>query len=240
MVNAAGKLIERVRKEGIGSAFAVVRANLTHFYWRWRDSRFDRRHGVKTTDYILAKDLDVEQEKTALSSEYEPSSERILKSIFDQLPVDFKGYTFIDYGSGMGRVLLIASGYPFKQIVGVEFSPSLHETAQFNIKQYRHKKQKCFDIRSVCIDAQRFEIPEGPCVIYMFDPFGKEIMEKVANNIEKSYLAHPREIIIAYYAPVHREIFDDAGFLKEMDALTLPADRSALRQYKIAVYKTTS
>ena len=238
IISAVGKLIERVRKEGIGSAFSVVRANLAHFRWRWRDSRFDRRYGVKTSDYILTNDLDVKSEKTILSSEYEPSSERILKFIFDRLPVDLKRYTFIDYGSGMGRVLLVASEYSFKQVIGVEFSPGLHEIAQANIRRYRNKKQKCFDLTSVCMDAERFEIPKNPCVIYMFDPFRKEIIEKVASNIRQSYLDHPREIIIIYYAPVHREVFDTAAFLKEMDAITLPTDRSALKQYKVALYNT--
>ena len=45
-------------------------------------------------------------------------------------------FTFIDLGSGKGRVLLMASDYPFKKIIGVEFMPELHRAAQENITGY--------------------------------------------------------------------------------------------------------
>lgn len=240
LAHAAGKLIERLRQEGIGSAFNLVRANILHFRWHRRDSNFDRQYCVKTSGYILPNDLDVPREKSNLSSEYEPSSEKVLRFMFDHLPVNLKGFTFIDYGSGMGRVLLIASDYPFNQVIGVEFSPGLHEIAEANIKRYRGKSRKCFNTVSVLMDAERFEIPREPCVIYLFDPFNKEIVEKVAANLERSYLEHPRQIIVIYYAPVHRQVFDNAAFLEEVNAITLPKDRSALKQYKVALYKTVA
>ncbi len=47
-------------------------------------------------------------------------------------------FTFIDLGSGKGRVLLMASEYPFQKIIGVEFMPELHRAAQKNIAGYSH------------------------------------------------------------------------------------------------------
>ena len=44
-----------------------------------------------------------------------------------------RDFTFIDLGCGKGRVLLMASDYPFKKIIGVEFMPELHRAAQKNI-----------------------------------------------------------------------------------------------------------
>jgi hypothetical protein len=45
-------------------------------------------------------------------------------------------FTFIDLGSGKGRVLLMAAAYGFKRIIGVEFMPELHRVAEENIRKY--------------------------------------------------------------------------------------------------------
>lgn len=237
---AARKLVRLVRQDGLGKACGVLWASIAHLRWRWSDSRFDRRHGVRTSDYILASDLDVQREKTRLSSEYEPSPERATRFILDHLTVDFTGFTFIDLGSGMGRVLLIASDYPFSQVIGVEFSPSLHEIACSNIARYQGKSRQCFNTVSICGQAEQFEIPAVPCVIYLFDPFRKEILEKVVANLERSYRSHPRAIVVVYYAPVHREVFDHAAFLEGLGTMALPRDRGAQRQYTVALYKTVA
>jgi hypothetical protein len=42
----------------------------------------------------------------------------------------FSDFTFIDIGSGKGRVLLMASDYAFRRILGVELLPALHHIAQ--------------------------------------------------------------------------------------------------------------
>ncbi len=236
-IHTARKLIARARNEGIGSALSLIWDNLVHLGWRWRNFRYDRTYGVDTSGFIPPHDLDVASANKAFSSEYEPSPRQSVKFILESLPVAFEDYSFIDYGSGKGRVLLVASEYPFKQIIGVEFSRSLHETAQDNIARYRNKRQRCFAIESLYMDAEYFDIPDTPCVIYMFDPFGKEVIEKVLQNIKDSYLKHPRRIIIIYYAPTHIDVFDTAGFLKEMDAITLPADSSALKNYEVALYE---
>lgn len=235
---AVRKLVRLVRQEGPGKAYRVLWVNFAHLRWRWNDSSFDRRRSVKTSDYILANDLDVMREKARHSSEYEPSPENSVRFILNHLTLDFTGFTFVDLGSGMGRVLLIASDYPFSQVIGVEFSPSLHEIACSNIARYQGKSRRCFNTVSICGQAEQFEIPAVPCVIYLFDPFRKEILEKVVANLERSYRSHPRAIVVVYYAPVHREVFDHAAFLEGLGAMTLPRDRGAQRQYTVALYKT--
>ena len=238
--DAAGKLIARIRSEGIGSAFRLVRLNLAHLLWRWRDSRFDRKYGVNTCGYVLGEDLKTHSPNKIFAAGYGPSSERVLKFIFARLSIAFEDYSFIDYGSGKGRALLIASEYPFERIIGVEFSPGFHEIAQDNIKRYRNKRQACFDLESVCIDAEHFEIPDTPCLIYMYDPFEKEVVKKVIDNIRESYTNNPRRLIIIYYDPVHREILDAADFLKVMDVLDLPVDKSLPKQYKVELYEAVA
>src|SRR3981081_102097 len=47
---------------------------------------------------------------------------------------DFSQYTFIDVGSGKGRVLFVAAGDPFRKGIGVEVSNALHDDALANLK----------------------------------------------------------------------------------------------------------
>ena len=55
-------------------------------------------------------------------------------SVIDGLSIDYSRYVFIDIGSGMGRALLMASEFPFKQLVGIELSPTFHQIAQQNVQ----------------------------------------------------------------------------------------------------------
>jgi hypothetical protein len=80
-------------------------------------------------------------------------------------------FTFIDPGCGKGRVLLIASDYPFHGIIGVEFMPDLYRTAQKNIAGYSSDEQQCRQIEAICMDARDFQFPSGPLVVYLFNPF---------------------------------------------------------------------
>jgi tRNA G46 methylase TrmB len=44
----------------------------------------------------------------------------------------YSQYTFIDVGSGKGRVLFVAAEYPFRKVIGVEFQmPIGHDGALY-------------------------------------------------------------------------------------------------------------
>lgn len=42
---------------------------------------------------------------------------------------------FVDFGSGMGRVVLQAARYPFRKVIGVEISETLHSIARERLLQ---------------------------------------------------------------------------------------------------------
>src|SRR5580765_181705 len=47
--------------------------------------------------------------------------------------LDVSRYHFIDIGSGWGSILLLAAGYPFRSITGIEFAEELHRKACANL-----------------------------------------------------------------------------------------------------------
>ena len=107
-------------------------------------------------------------------------------------------FTFIDLGSGKGRVLLMASDYPFKRIIGVEFMPELHRAAQKNIADYSNDRQRCRQIESLCMDARDFQFPAEPLVVYLFNPFSEAAFAQVLENLRCSVEQSPRPVYIAY------------------------------------------
>jgi SAM-dependent methyltransferase len=127
---------------------------------------------------------------------------------------DYSRYTFIDMGSGKGRVLFVAAEYPFRKVIGVEFSNALHDDAVANLKRYKHPKRRCADIEPVHVDARDFEFPNDNLVIYLFNPFGPEVMERMLANLEKSLEKHPRHAIVVMLWPDHSDVVERMGIMR--------------------------
>ncbi len=193
----------------------VVGKDLTRTDWYQAVTarRFDRRFGVNTQGNIQPAQLDIDEDRKLQAIEYKATSSVRFGSLLSELAIDYRDYVFVDYGSGKGRALVMASDFPFKQIIGVELSRSLHEMAKENIRQYLTRNPNCHDIRSICSDATTFEPPDQPLVIYLFNPFKDEIMSVVLDNIRRSLRRQPRHIVVVYFNPVQRHLLDNAEFL---------------------------
>lgn len=175
---------------------------------RFGDADYDWDHRVNTTsgavgwrDRLLG----------VFNSPYQPTETALFHEMLDalreQANLDFADFTFLDLGSGKGRTLLMASDYPFRRIVGVELLPALHRITQENLAHYKSESQKCFALESICADATRFAFPDGPLVIYLFNPFPESGLRRVIANLEQS-LRHdrqpyaPRCVYVLYHNPL--------------------------------------
>jgi SAM-dependent methyltransferase len=127
---------------------------------------------------------------------------------------DYSQYTFIDMGSGKGRVLFVAAEYPFRKVIGVEFSNDLHEEALANIKRYNYRGQRCADIEPVHADAREFEFPNENLVIYLFNPFGPEVMGRMLANLERSIEQHPRHVIVVMLWPEQSHLVEQMPVMR--------------------------
>lgn len=119
---------------------------------------------------------------------------------------DVKGSTFVDVGAGMGRAMLLASEYPFKQIVGVEVSPGLYEVAKMNLASARAFEQRCRDLRIVRDDARIFDYPPGDLVVFLYNPFDESALALTLAAVLGRRAAGRTWLV--YHTPVHREHLD--------------------------------
>ena len=95
----------------------------------------------------------------------------------------------------------MACEYPFKSIIGVEFSPALHSVAELNYRKYKSPTQRCRNIELLRLDAAEFDLPDGPLVLFMYNPFDETIMRRMAENVAASLRRSPRPLTVVYFNP---------------------------------------
>jgi hypothetical protein len=187
-----------------------VRLNRAYHGWT-----FDHKFGVHTSGWIRQPEPSIEGSRAELGRPYDGSSPAQFKRIFQDMGIRYEDYAFVDFGSGKGRALLLASAFPFRSVTGIEWSQGLHEVAQRNINSYSGPRVSS-SISSVCMDAREFQIQSGKSVLYFFNPFGEEVMTRVLANVRESFQQNPRDIFLVYMNPRHREVFDQADFLERI------------------------
>jgi predicted RNA methylase len=136
--------------------------------------------------------------------------------ILKGLNIPYKEFIFIDLGSGKGRAVLLASSIPFKKIVGIEFSEKLNHIAEGNVGRWPGEAKRCRQIELICMDAAEYRFPEEPFVLYMYNPFGLPVMERVVENVTEAFRKHPRRIIVVYFTPKHSDLWEGVTFLKRV------------------------
>jgi SAM-dependent methyltransferase len=165
--------------------------------------RFDAAHRVTTEALIFLGELDPEYVGGGIefATHYEATPVDDAQRLLDASPLPPERVTFVDVGSGMGRVVLLASLRPFRQIVGVEISPALHEIARENRDRFTSADIRCRDVRLVRADAANFAFPRGDLVVYLYNPFRAEVLDAVLDAL----LAERRDLVLLYHTPLERE-----------------------------------
>lgn len=186
--------------------------------------RFDAQHGVVTEALIFLGELDPDAIGDALddATHYEPTPIAQFETMMERLALPFSTFTFVDAGAGMGRVVLLASLRPFKQVIGVEVSPALCETARDNIVRWRrsHAQLGCKDVRIACQDAAAFRFPPGDLLVYLYNPFGEDSVGRLADRLAARAGG---DCYVLYHTPVHRAVFDSYARFELVDDLAFGA-----------------
>jgi hypothetical protein len=206
-----------LRRHGPVGFIRLLGYNIVYYFLRRRrhpdqvreDDSFDRRYGTDTGGIREVGTLDVVSSTIArCATRYEPTSPDLVRAQLAALKIDYTRFIFIDFGSGKGRVLLVAAGFPFKEVIGVEFSRELHDVALRNIACFPPGETRAGGVRSVYDDAGAFEPPRSNLVCFFYHPFGPPVMEAVATRLAELHTRHDYRVIIIYVEPRHREVFE--------------------------------
>ena len=182
---------------------------------------FDLAHGTETSGFIPPDQLPNSSFATKKGHLYAGSQPSIIRVALLTLP-PLDDYSFIDLGCGKGRPLLVASEFPFRELIGVELAESLAEIGQKNLTRFRKSYPGRAPMRIETGDACNFQFPAGNLVVFLYNPFNDEVMRRVITNIEAALDAESRSIFIIYYNPVCSACMDQSPRLKRYFAASLP------------------
>jgi SAM-dependent methyltransferase len=242
---ASGPLFDKLRRIRYSIASTGVRRGLsdlaTHLlaYKPEQDASFDRRFATDTAGAVQPEQLgirDVAAREQAIL--YLPSPARVTRWMLDQLGVEHADFTFVDLGCGKGRVLLVASEYPFRRIVGVEISPQLAAIARSNLDLYRPRARACQDVEVINTDATQLAFPDGNLWLHLYHPFEPVVTEAVLAQLEQALQRQPRRAVVAYLTYASAVEAVDEVFARFPRLKRVRHERSVLGQYDWIFYST--
>jgi SAM-dependent methyltransferase len=191
--------------------------SLELFYSRIIDYGFDIRYGLHTFHKVKLDDLTIQSENKQWGVDYMPTGVLPFKKLMKE--IDFpKESVFVDVGCGKGRLLLLASQYGFKKILGIEFSHQLYEEAKKNIAQFQKKNGKRLNIDLIESDVVDYVIESNQNVFFLYNPFSAQVMTRFLENIKTSLHKKYRKIWLIYHYPACQNIIEKQNiFIKTKD-----------------------
>jgi SAM-dependent methyltransferase len=164
---------------------------------------FDLEFGVRTSGLIAGRNLKCGSRADRHNTAYFG----VAPSVFHEMIALWRRskpagtidqFTFVDIGAGMGRAVLLASEFPFRSVIGVELNPRLARIARKNVAHWKAAGLACAPVRVICRDAVEFKIPPGPCVAFMFNPFGGPIMRRLLKTWSQTLARREDQLDILY------------------------------------------
>lgn len=150
------------------------------------------------------------------NARYEPVPYAALAIVADRLGIGPDDVVY-DVGCGMGRAVCYFAQLAPRSCVGIELDVGLCEQAQANADGMSGRGCP-IEIRNT--DAMRANF-DGATAIFMYNPFGAEVMENVLDAIDASRYREPRPIQILYLNPVQRQVFERRPGFRISDQFTV-------------------
>ena len=194
--------------------------------WR-REHPYDRSHGVRTSGTLPNYVLQPGDPLNVFTTGYVAVQPSIIRTALAAIP-DTQRCHFLDLGCGKGRALFVAAEFGFAHITGVELNPGLSRIARRNVAKFSRRNPHQTRINVVTGDALAHLLPSENIVIFLYNPFGHPLIERVLVNIEASLRAKRRDLYIVYCNPIWAEVFDASDSLERRYAAKIPYDPSEI------------
>lgn len=186
---ALQQLTGLLRDYGLRETVRYLPHALNERWWRWR-------FGIQR-NYVHLSKVGIHN---PLLHNHGMSHYSDFRKVMGRLTINPERDVFIDYGSGMGAVVLMAATYPFRRILGVELAPEFNAEAQRLVERNRHQLV-CRNIELVVADATAYPVPPEVTVAYFFNPFRGAVLAQVFANLRASLAQTPRKLTVVFLDP---------------------------------------
>ena len=146
------KVFITYRNYGFFKTNSVIMTNLKLRYQLYEEKQFDIKYDIETRHHISSLDLKIESKNKEYAFRYEPIGNKDFYASMKYLNIRHEEYVFIDVGAGKGRALLLASNFPFKEFIGIEFSEEIYNIAKTNINKFKSVSKKNWDCKINCVN----------------------------------------------------------------------------------------
>lgn len=178
----------------------------------WPKHPIDRRYGIETSGRVrrfLIRTGDAAADRSNVG--YVGSQPSIVRHCLGLLP-DLRGGAFFDLGCGKGRILAVATEYPFAAITGIELSALVSRIAARNCARVAARHPDRTRAQVIHGDASRPVLPQsGTVVLYLYNPFHGDVTAALIDNLTRDLQARPGlKLWVIYYNPAQAALFDAA------------------------------
>ena len=169
---------------------------------------FDLRYGITTARHIDKKNLEIDSDNLPAGIGYVSSWPSTFARALDFLPSSYdygSELTFLDFGSGMGKVCFLADielskRYKNKlRIIGIEYSPILHQRAMQNLYEMiaRDKLKNAIEFENLDCEEFDYSMLSKDLIVFMYNPFDDTVIKSVFAKLSA------KNVWVIYVNPVH-------------------------------------
>jgi SAM-dependent methyltransferase len=128
---------------------------------------------------------------------------------------DVRNKRFIDIGCGKGRPMLVATEFPFREVLGCDLAEPLVEVANANATIIARRFPQRTAMRAYAQNALDMQLPAGELVVFLFNPFGAAIMTQLLRKLEADLDARRlTHLTVVYIYPICAHVFDGSSRMK--------------------------
>jgi SAM-dependent methyltransferase len=200
---------------------------------------FDVEFGVRTSGLIAGRHLKSGHKHDKHATAYFGVAPSVFRGLIREWrrsrPKErLEAFTFVDVGAGMGRAVLLASEMPFRNVLGVELHPGLSGIARKNLTAWRKSGCVRTPVKMLCGDALEFAWPEGPCLAFLFNPFGAVMMRRLLKGLARSFKERKGELDILYVNNEQEWVLEaQKGFERQFLGDVKRSKADAIADYRI-------
>lgn len=194
---------------------------------------FDQKYGTDTSGYLGPEGLVHGRPNDAHNHGYSAIAPSVFREACrrwrETLPAvsgRIEAYSFIDVGAGKGRALLLAAELPFRKIIGVEIDEELARTAQRNIARWSSVARPKANIRVVQQDAENFQWPRTPLLVYLYNPFACSLVVQMAESLAVAAASGSGLADLLYVNPTCTDTLTTQGLFTRLWTARIPMDEA--------------